>query len=237
MDLSPTLLPSLSFGCPAVLAVAATAYLPAGAFYLTLTGIDAAWLRRLHLPPPAVLLAAGTAWLALALLWPLVLATRTVASLRRRRREAIMPLRIQPVVLVPTTRTPDVPAAAPIQPKPAHPPVPPRWYRDSYAAVHTALAEGRTAIARIWAGDLADDATTEFGPAHPYTHEAWLLVARTVREALAEINAAPATIDAQRIDDPYGHFLSPHTHQVGAWDPDRDSVYSSADNRPAAVAR
>ncbi|WP_331731655.1 hypothetical protein [Kitasatospora sp. NBC_01300] len=224
MDLPPTLLPSLSFGCPAVLAVAATAYLPAGACYLALTGTDTAWLRRLHLPAPAVLLAAAASWLALALLWPLLLTVRAATALRRRRREADLPLRIQPLAVVPATRTPDALPAAVIPPKPTAPPVPPRWYTESYAAIHAALADGRTAIARTWAGYLADDATIEFGPAHPYTQEAWLLVARTVRTALADIGSAPATIDAQPIGDPY-YFLSPQAHQVQAWNPDRDGVY------------
>ncbi|MFD9685243.1 hypothetical protein ACFXPX_05080 [Kitasatospora sp. NPDC059146] len=223
MDLPPTLLPSLNFGCPAVLAVAATAYLPAGACYLALTGTDAACLRRLRLPAPAVLLAAAASWFTLALVWPLLLAVRAVAALRRRRRAVELPLCIQPIAVVPATRTPDARPAAVIPPKPTGLPVPPRWYRESYAAVHTALADGRTSIARTRAGHLTDDATIEFGPAHPYTQEAWLLVARTVRTALAEIGSAPATIDAQ-LDDPY-HFLFPHAHHMPAWNPDRDGVY------------
>ncbi|MFE0462285.1 hypothetical protein ACFW1A_23835 [Kitasatospora sp. NPDC058965] len=235
MDLPPTLLPSLSAGCPAVLAVAATAYLPAGAFYLTLTGVDAAWLRRL--PRPATPFAAAATWLGLVLLWPLVLVARCARSRLRRARSADTAPPVQPLAAVPHARTPGEPAAAPIPPKPAHPPVPPRWYCESYAAVHIALAEGRTAIARTWAGYLADDAATEFGLAHPYTHEAWLLVARTVRTALDEISAAPTTIDAQRIDDPYRHFLFPQAHKVRSWDPDRDSVYTSASTTSAAVAR
>ncbi|MFJ9461052.1 hypothetical protein ACIRST_39035 [Kitasatospora sp. NPDC101447] len=231
MDLSPTLLPSLSSGCPAALAVAATAYLPAGACYLALTGTDAAWLPRLRLPAPAVRLVAGAAWLALALLWPLLLTIRAAATLRRRRRTTDLPLRFQPRAVAPATRVQDVFIAAVTPSKPTHPPVPPRWYRESYAAVHTALAEGRTAIARTWAGHLTDEATTEFGPAHPYTQEAWLLVARTVRTALTEIDPSPETVDAQRIDDPY-YFLFPQAHQVPAWNPDHDSVYA-----PAAVTR
>ncbi|MQS17524.1 hypothetical protein F7Q99_36400 [Streptomyces kaniharaensis] len=173
------------------------------------------------------------------LLWPLAVVVRAVRSLSRRRRVAATPLRIQPLPFVPTTRTPNeaAVAATPLRPRPTQPPVPPRWYRESYAAVQTALAEGRTVIARIWAGNLADDATTEFGPAHPYTYEAWLLVAGTVRAALAEIRTAPPAPDAQRIDDPYGHFLFPNAHQFSVWDPDRDGVYTPAGSAPTAVTR
>ncbi|MEU3497613.1 hypothetical protein ABZ747_29490 [Kitasatospora cineracea] len=221
MDLLPTLMPG-NFSC--LTAAAVTAYLPAGAFYIALTGIGGT--RR---PAgPAAVLAAVAAAVTLTVLWPLLLTTRAIRALRRRRTTATGPLR-------PTASIPRPAAPAPLPPKPSTPPVPPRWYRQDYAAVDVALAEGRTAIARTWAGFLADDATTTFGPAHPFTHEAWLLVARTVHAALTDIQAAQPADDAQPIDDPYGYFLFPQAHR-GAWDPDRDSVYTTARGQQA-VAR
>ncbi|MEU9044511.1 MULTISPECIES: hypothetical protein [unclassified Kitasatospora] len=220
MDLLPTLLP----GDPSCLAaVAVTTYLPAGAFYIALTGIGG--IRR---PAgPAALLAAVAAAVALTVFWPLLLVTRAIRSLHRRRTATTGPLRL-------ATPTPGPAAPAPLPPKPSEPPVPPRWYRQDYAAVSVALAEGRTAIARTWAGFLADDATVEFGPAHPFTQEAWLLVARTVHAALTDIRAGQPADDAQPIEDPYGYFLFPQAHR-GAWDPDRDSVYTSARGQQAVT--
>ena len=226
MDLLPTLLPG---GPNCLAAAAATAYLPAGAFYIALTGFGSTTLRRPS--GRAAVLTAVTASATLTILWPLLLATRLIRALHHRRTAATVPLRIRPVVLDPVTQAPAVPAP----PKPSHPPVPPRWFRQEYAAVSVALTEGRTAIARTWAGDLADEATLAFGPAHPYTQEAWLLVARTVHAALADIQDQPPADDARPIDDPYGYFLFPHAHR-GAWDPDRDSVYTSGPAQQA-VAR
>ncbi|MER7585229.1 hypothetical protein [Kitasatospora sp. NPDC097691] len=71
---------------------------------------------------------------------------------------------------------------------------------------------------------IASSESSPIESVHPYTQEAWLLVARTVRTALVEIGSGPATIDAQPVDDPY-YFLFPQAHQVPTWNPDRDGVY------------
>ncbi|GAA2803102.1 hypothetical protein GCM10010441_29790 [Kitasatospora paracochleata] len=221
MDLLPTLLPG-DTSCLA--AVAVTTYLPVGAFYIALTGVGGNRLRR---PPgPTAVLAAVAASVALTLFWPLLLATRAIRALHRRRTAAAGPLRL-------ATPIPRPAASAPLPPKPSEPPVPPRWYRQEYAAVNAALAEGRISIARTWAGFLTDDAAHEFGPAHPFTREAWLLVARTVHAALTDIRAGQPT-DAQPIEDPYGYFLFPQAHR-GAWDPDRDSVYTATRGQQAVT--
>ncbi|MFE4599342.1 hypothetical protein ACFRKE_00620 [Kitasatospora indigofera] len=230
MDLLPTLLPLLgSSRAGGLVLPAAVAYLPAGIFYLAMTGIGDVPPRRSRPTGGATFTAALGIWTVSPFVWPLLLAARTLHLLRRRATVGA-PCRIRPIPPALADAAP-----APLPQKPTIPPVPPRWYRQDYAAVGVALTEGRLTIARTWAGCLADDATSEFGPAHPYTQEAWLLVARTVRTALGEIHDAQPADDAQPIDDPYGYFLFPHAHR-GAWDPDRDSVYISSLGQQA-VAR
>jgi len=240
MDLPPTLLPGLGISCPERLAVlAVVSHLTVGFSYLSLTGISDAWARRWRLEIGTGAAAAAFAaivWTLLVVLWPLPLACRTIRSLRGRLRtaRALVAPWCQPTLAVPNARM----SSAPIPAKPAEPPVPPRWYREEYMAVHVALAEGRTVVARTWASGLVDDAVIAFGAAHPYTRDAWFLLARVVRTALAEFRGTVPNTDAQPAQDPFDTFLFPHGHHTVAWDADRASVYvANGREQTAAVAR
>ncbi|MFD9124160.1 hypothetical protein [Kitasatospora sp. NPDC059571] len=175
MQLPAVLLPGLGLSVPVRLAtLAAATYLTAGATYLAATGVSSP-LGRIHRRDIgtghlAAALAAAV-WAMAVLLWPAPLACRSARSLAARRSRPAAPAPVEAAPAVSLAKSA----------------VPPRWYRAEYTAVQVVLAEGRTVIARTWAGGLVDDAVIEFGPDHPWTRDAWELLAHIVQVALDQI--------------------------------------------------
>ncbi|MEV7177841.1 hypothetical protein [Kitasatospora sp. NPDC093679] len=221
MQLPAVLLPGLGLSVPVRLAtLAAATYLTAGATYLALTGISSP-LGRVHRRDigtgrRAAVLAAAV-WIVAVLLWPVPLACRTARAITGRRPQPAAPARRDTAPAVSL----------------AKPAVPPYWYRAEYTAVQVVLAEGRTVIARTWAGGLVDDAVIEFGPAHPWTRDAWELLAHVVRTALDQIpEQAPSSWPVPGSDP----CLFPERRTV-VFDADRAGVYVTRgrDLAPAVV--
>jgi len=207
----PSSLPSLDLNpSERLFLLGALCYLAAGLAYRAFTGISSSW-SRLHRQEigtgAAAAVAAAAVWAVVVVLWPVPLLCRTFRALRGRTSAAPC----EELIWRGPARSATAGAAAvPL-------PVPPHWYRQRYETVRVFLAAGGTVIAQARASGLVDDSTLAFGSGHPFTRDAWELLAHIVRVGLAEHGPSAGTSSSS------GSWASDPLHRQA----DVDSVYLS----------
>ncbi|WP_327071841.1 hypothetical protein [Kitasatospora sp. NBC_01302] len=155
-------------------------HLAAGAVYVALTGLSGTRvpIRRREIGTgPLSCVVVLAVWAAAVALWPVSLVCRSLRSLRslRRRVEGPGTARVRDETPPPPAQARAVLIAGS---------VPPEWYWREYRAVSDGLA-GRLPWCTARAGALMERSAQVFGVRHPYTRDAWELLARAAHTTMA----------------------------------------------------